>query len=156
MPLHQARAAADALIRVGIIGLDTSHVSVFTKLLNRDNSQSPEINQVRVVAAFPGGNQAFPLSKNRLAGYTTEIRELGATIVDSIDTLLPLVDVILLESVDGTQHLEQARPVFEAGKPLFIDKPLAASLQDALAIAALGAKHNVPWFTASSSRFTPG
>jgi len=63
------------------------------------------------------------------------------------------VDVVLLESVDGRKHLEQARPVFEAGKPIFIDKPLAASLKDAVQIAALGKKYNVPWFSASALRF---
>src|SRR5262249_12330448 len=89
-------------------------------------------------------------------GFTKEVRELGVEIVPSLKALLPLVDAVLLESVDGTQHLEQAIPVFEAQKPLFIDKPLAASLRDVLAIAEAGRKHQVPWFTASSSRFTPG
>lgn len=151
-----ASADDQSTIRVGIIGLDTSHVSVFTKLLNRDNSQDPVLKHVRIVAAFPAGNPDFPLSQNRLAGFTREVQELGVKIVSSIDELLPLVDVVLLESVDGTQHLEQARPVFEAKKPLFIDKPLAASLRDSIAIAKLGEKYQVPWFTASSSRFTAG
>jgi len=141
-------------IRIGMIGLDTSHVSVFTKLLNQDNSQVPALAGCRVVAAFPAGNPAFPLSKDRLEGFTSEVRSLGVTIVDSIDALLPLVDVVMLQSVDGTQHLDQARPVFAARKPIFIDKPLAASLTDVLAIAKLGETHGTPWFTASSSRFT--
>ncbi|MDA0832989.1 MAG: Gfo/Idh/MocA family oxidoreductase [Planctomycetota bacterium] len=143
-------------IRVGIIGLDTSHVSVFTKYLNRDNSNEPSIDGVKVVAAYPAGNPDFPLSINRVEGFTNEVRELGVTIVDSIDELLPLVDVVMLESVDGTQHLAQARPVFAAQKPMFIDKPLAASLADVLEIAALGKEFDTPWFTASSSRFTGG
>ena len=148
-------AADDSPIRVGIIGLDTSHVTIFTKHLNHNDNQDAALKDVRVVAAFPAGNPDFPLSKTRLEGFTREVRELGVQIVGSIDELLPLVDAVLLESVDGRQHLEQARPVFEAGKPLFIDKPLAASLADVLAIAALGARHAVPWFSASSSRFTP-
>ena len=143
-------------IRIGMIGLDTSHVTVFTKYLNGDNSGDPALSGVRVVAAFPAGNPNFPLSINRLAGFTKEVRELGVTIVNSIEELLPLVDVVMLESVDGTQHLEQAAPVFAAKKPLFIDKPLAASLADVLAIASLGKEHDTPWFTASASRFTQG
>lgn len=142
--------------RLGIIGLDTSHVSVFTKQLNRGADQAPQLKGIRIAAAFPAGNPDFPLSKSRVAGFTEEVRKLGVEIVNSLAELLPLVDGVLLESVDGTQHLEQARPVFEAGKPLFIDKPLAASLHDVLEIAELGRKHQVPWFTASSSRFTAG
>lgn len=157
LPRQRSHAADDAQpIRVGMIGLDTSHAVVFTKYLNRDNSGEPALDGVKVVAAYPGGNPDFPLSINRVEGFTQQVRDLGVSIVDSIDELLPLVDVVMLESVDGTQHLEQAQPVFAAKKPIFIDKPLAASLADVLAIAELGKEHDVPWFTASSSRFTGG
>jgi len=80
---------------------------------------------------------------------------MGVEIVDSIPALLAKVDVVLLESVDGRPHLEQVRPVFEAGKPVYIDKPLAGSLADVLAIAELGEKHHVPWFSSSSLRYGP-
>ena len=59
-------------------------------------------------------------------------------IVDSIEALLAKVDVVLLESVDGRPHLAQATPVLKAGKPVFIDKPLAASLEDARKIVDSG------------------
>lgn len=143
-------------LRLGIVGLDTSHVTVFTKIFNREADKAPQLKDIRIAAAFPAGNPNFPLSKDRIDGFTKEVRDLGVEIVGSLAELLPLVDGVLLESVDGTQHLQQARPVFEAGKPLFIDKPLAASLKDVLEIAELGKKRQVPWFTASSSRFTPG
>lgn len=143
-------------IRIGMIGLDTSHVSVFTKLLNQDNSRESKLAGCRVVAAFPAGNPDFPLSRDRIQGFTREVQASGVRIVDSIAELLPLVDAVMLESVDGTQHLEQARPVLAAKKPVFIDKPLAASLTDVMTIAELGNEYQTPWFTASSSRFTKG
>ncbi len=152
--LHAAETQAE--LRIGMIGLDTSHVSVFTKLLNREHEPGSALAGCRVVAAFPAGNPDFPLSRDRLACFTEEVKNLGVTIVDSLADLLPLVDAVMLESVDGTQHLAQARPVFAAKKPVFIDKPLAASLTDVLAIAELGNRHETPWFTASSSRLTAG
>src|SRR4051794_18431060 len=109
-------------MRAGIIGLDTSHVSAFTKLFNDPNSTG-DIADVRIVAAFPGGSQDIPPSRDRIAGFTKELSERGVEIVDSIAALMGKVDVVLLESVDGRPHLEQARPVFKAGKPMFIDKP---------------------------------
>lgn len=151
-------AAEDApakVIRAGIIGLDTSHAPAFTDLFN-DPKAGPEIAGIKVVAAFPGGSPDLASSRDRVAGYTKQLKDKGVEIVDSIPALLAKVDVVLLESVDGRPHLEQARPVFEAGKPVFIDKPLAASLADAVAIAELGRKHNVPWFSASGLRFAPG
>ena len=142
---------AAAPLRVGIIGLDTSHVVAFTELMN-DPKAEGALADVRVVAAFPGGTD-IPASRDRVAGFTERVRDLGVEIVPSIEALLPKVDAVLLESVDGRPHLDQARPVIEAGKPLFIDKPLAGSLVDALAIAALAAEHDVPWFSSSSLRF---
>lgn len=147
-------AAPPKPIRLGIIGLDTSHVIAFTQLLNAPKAEA-ELAGARVVAAFPGGNPKFPLSRDRVGPYTNQLKDMGVAIVDSIPALLQEVDVVLLESVDGTQHLEQVGPVFRAGKPVFIDKPLAASLADAVAIAESGKRHYVPWFSASALRFSP-
>lgn len=141
-------------VRLGMIGLDTSHVVAFTGLLN-DPKAKGDLAGARVVAAFPGGNPEFPLSRDRVGPYTSRLKDMGVAIVESIPALLEQVDVVLLESVDGTQHLEQVEPVFRAGKPVFIDKPLAASLADAVAIAELGKRHKVPWFSASALRFSP-
>ena len=126
--------ASPKVLRAGIIGLDTSHVTAFTQLLNA-NAPKPGLGGVRVVAAYPGGSPDVPASRDRVAGFTTELRDkYGVAIVGSIDELLSQVDVVLLESVDGRPHLEQARPVFQARKPVFIDKPVAGSLADAIAI----------------------
>jgi predicted dehydrogenase len=142
-------------LRAGIIGLDTSHVVAFTKVLN-DPKAPPELSGVKVVAAYPGGSPDIPSSRDRVAGYTKTLRdEYGVEIVDSIDALLAKVDVVLLESVDGRPHREQAEPVFRAKKPVFIDKPVAGSLKDALAIFAMAEEHGVPCFSSSSLRFSP-
>jgi hypothetical protein len=78
---------------------------------------------------------------------------MDVEIVDSIPALLAKVDVVMVESVDGRPHLAQVRAVFEVGKPVYIDKPLAGTLADAIAIDELGKKYNVPWFSSSSLRF---
>jgi GFO/IDH/MocA oxidoreductase family protein len=150
----QDQTAAKSL-RAGIIGLDTSHVVAFTQLLN-DPHVKGELAGVRVVAAFPGGSPDIPSSRDRLAGYTRDLREkYDVEIVDSIEDLLKKVDVVLLESVDGRPHLAQARPVFQAHKPVFIDKPVAGSLADAIAIYELAKETGTPCFSSSSLRFSP-
>ncbi len=142
-------------IRVGIIGLDTSHVPAFTKAMN-DKAATGDLAAVEVVAAFPGGSPDIASSRDRVEGYTKELRDLGVEIVGSIDELLPKVDAVLLESVDGRPHLQQAIPVIKAHKPLFIDKPVAGSLADAVAIYKLAKEQGVPCFSSSSLRFSPG
>lgn len=147
-------AEARKPLRAGIVGCDTSHVKAFTDLFNDPRAEG-DIALVKVVAAFPGGSD-IPASRDRVAGYTRDLREMGVKIVESIPLLLEEVDVVLLESVDGRPHLEQARLILEARKPVFIDKPFAGSLADAIAIADLAAKLGVPCFSSSSLRFSPG
>lgn len=144
-----------AELRIGMIGLDTSHVVVFTKTFN-DPKDKNYIPGGKVVAAYKGGSPDIPGSANRLEGFTKTLRETyGVKIVDSIEELCEQVDVVMLESVDGRPHLEQARPVIKAKKPLFIDKPVAGSLRDAIEIYALAKENNVPVFSGSSLRYWP-
>jgi hypothetical protein len=142
-------------IRVGIIGLDTSHAVEFTRILN-DSASADHVPGARVIAAYKGGSPDIEASANRIEGFTTQLKEKwGLEIVPDIPTLCSKVDAILLLSVDGRKHLEQVKPVFAARKRVFIDKPLAASLSEARAIARLGAESGVPWFSCSSLRYQP-
>lgn len=138
--------------RIGIIGLDTSHSVAFTKTFNNE-SAGPEYGGYKVVAAYPKGSNDIESSVKRIPGYTEDVKKLGVTIVDSIKDLLRQVDVVLLETNDGRLHLEQAIPVFKAGKTVFIDKPIAAGLPDAIAIFNEAKKYNVPVFSSSSLRY---
>jgi predicted dehydrogenase len=149
-----AEEPSEPMLRAGMIGLDTSHVPAFAKLFN-DPEASGDLAGVQIVAGYPGGTD-MPASKNRVEGFTQQLRDMDIEIVDSIPELLKKVDVVLLESVDGRIHLQEAIPVIEAGKPLFIDKPVAGTLADAVAIYALAEQHEVPCFSSSSYRFLPG
>ena len=142
-------------MRLGMIGLDTSHVVAFTRILN-DASRPDHIPGAKVVAAFKGGSDDVESSYTRVDKFTEQLRtEFGVEIVDSIETLCTKVDAVLLESVDGRPHLEQAKPVIAAGLPLFIDKPMAGSLKDVIEIFSLARKAGVPCFSSSSLRYYP-
>lgn len=145
-----------AFLRAGMIGLDTSHVIAFTNILNNPKNTG-DLAGIRMVAGYPGGSPDLPDSANRVEGFTKTLKEKhGVEIVDSIDELLKKVDVVFLESVDGRPHLKQVIPVLKAGKPVFIDKPIAGSLADAIKIFELAAQHKVPVFSSSSLRYSPG
>ncbi len=149
-------ASADDPIRIGIIGLDTSHVVAFTRQFN-DTENPKHVAGGRVVAAYKGGSPDIPSSADRIDGFTeTLVNDFGVQLYDNISTLCENVDAVLLESVDGRKHLEQVRPVFEAGLPVFIDKPVAGSLEDAVTIYRLASESGTPCWSASSLRFRPG
>src|SRR5688572_12880735 len=144
----ESPAWATKALRAGIIGTDTSHVPQFVKIF-----QSHPEWKIKVTTAFKGGSPDLPLSANRLEGFAKTIQESGVEIVDSIEALLAKVDVVLLTSVDGRPHLAQVTPVFKSGKRVFIDKPLAAGLDDVRRIVALSVQTGTPFFSASSVRF---
>lgn len=139
-------------IKVGIIGLDTSHVLAFTEAFN-DPKADGSLAKCKVVAAYPKGSPDIESSVSRVPKYTAQLKEMGIEIVPSIAALLEKVDAVCLETNDGRPHLEQVLPVLKAKKRVFIDKPIAASLEDSIAIFAASKKYGVPLFSSSSLRF---
>lgn len=151
--LLPAMLAQAAEIRLGIIGTDTSHAVAFTRILN-DQTSPDYVPGARVVAAYKGGSKDIPSSFERVDKYAQELRtRWKIDLTPDIPSLLRKVDAVLLESVDGRTHLEQAKLVIAAGKPVFIDKPLASTLEDAREIARLAKEAGVPWFSSSALRF---
>lgn len=150
-----AKPASPELIRVGIIGLDTSHAPAFAKVLN-DVKAADDVAGVRIVAAYPKGSEDIESSTKRVPEYIEQMKALDVAIVDSIPELVSRVDAVLLEANDGRPHWKQAVPVVKARKPLFIDKPLAGSLAECVALFELAKRLDVPIFTSSSLRYGPG
>ncbi len=139
-------------LRVGVIGLDTSHAVDFTAILNTPKPGGPDYG-CKVVAAYAQGSRDIQASVSRVPEYTAKMKGMGVEIVDSIDILLTKVDAVLLESNDGRVHLEQFRPCLKAKKPVFIDKPIAASLADAITIFEEAKAAGVPVFSSSALRY---
>ena len=145
--------AGAADLRIGMIGLDTSHVPAFTGILN-DPKAKGHVEGAKVVAAFKGGSADIESSYKRIDGFTKTLTEkYGVKLYDSIEEMCKNVDAVMIESVDGRPHLDQARPVIKAGKPLFLDKPMAGSLKDVLELFRLAKEAKVPVFSSSSLRF---
>ncbi|PYJ07720.1 MAG: dehydrogenase [Verrucomicrobia bacterium] len=145
--------ALGADLRLGIIGCDTSHVMAFTETLNNGEAKE-HVPGAKVVAAYKGGSADIPSSEGRVGPHAKALREkFGVKIYDSIEEMCKNVDAVLLESVDGRPHLEQVKPVLKAGKPVFIDKPMAGSLRDVMEIFRLAKEAKVPVFSSSSLRF---
>lgn len=141
------------IIRIGMIGLDTSHATAFTTILHDLKNG----HEGRVVAGVAQSSPDIESSHTRVDGYVEKMtKEFGVKMYDTIEAMLPEVDVVLIESVDGRPHLAQARPCIMAGKPTYIDKPVAASLEDAIAIFDLAKTQGVPVWSSSNLRFNSG
>jgi virulence factor len=141
------------MIKLGMLDFDSSHCVEFTKRLNHvDIAESQWVQGAKVVLACAGESK---LSPERIPGYTEQMKKFGVPLVGKPQEMLGKVDAMLIESVDGSVHLERARPFLEAGIPCFIDKPFTCSVREAKAIIDLAAKKKVPLFSSSSLRYAP-
>lgn len=143
-------------LRVGVIGLDTSHVIAFTKAFQQAGPDDADLSGFDVVAAYPFGSADIESSASRIPKYTADMKALGVEIVDTIEQLLKQVDCVLLETNDGRLHLQQALQVFRAGKPVFIDKPTGSNLAEVVAIYRAAEHYDAPMFSSSSLRYSEG
>ena len=138
------------VFKLGIIGTDTSHAGAFANLLNGGT-----VPGAKIVAAYKGGSPDVESSRTRVDNFAKELQtKWGVEFVPDIPTLASKVDGILLLSVDGRAHLPQFKAALAARKPIFIDKPLASTLADAKEIDRLAKEAHVPWFSASSLRWS--
>jgi predicted dehydrogenase len=153
--LAAGRMRADEPIRVGIIGIDTSHAPAFTRAMN-DPKDNPRLSGCKVLVAYPQGSADIPTSVAAGEKNRQVMLDAGVELIESIDEMLTRVDAVLLESNDGRPHLAQAIPCLRAKKTLFIDKPFAGSLADAIAIYRLAEQLNVPVFSSSALRYSKG
>lgn len=141
--------------RLGIIGTDTSHSTAFARLLN-DAKDPAHVPGAHITVAWKGGSPDIQESASRVEQHATELKDKwGVEIVHSISQLCSKSDGLLLESIDGRAHLGQFQQAAQCGKPIFIDKPLASTLADAREIARLAHEKGIPWFSASSLRYSP-
>jgi predicted dehydrogenase len=139
------------MLRLGIVDCDTSHVVAFTQRLNHVAvAEDQWVEGAHIVAAVPGTSQVSP---ERIPGFVEQLRSYGVEIVNSPAELLGKVDGVLIESVDGSVHLERALPFLQAGVPVFIDKPFTCSVADARQLLELARQKQVPLFSASSLRY---
>lgn len=140
-------------LKLGLIGLDTSHCSVFAKILN-DTAYEHHVPGGRVTAAFPGGSPDIHESYASVDGYRKELGEqYGVSMLRSPEEVADCSDAVLITSTDGRTHLEQFRKIAPFGKPVFVDKPFALSTEEAETIFELAAKYNVVLMGSSSLRY---
>jgi predicted dehydrogenase len=143
-------------VRVGLIGLDTTHATTFTELLHNPYA-SDHIPGARVVAAYAGGSPDMSVSISRVEGFTDELRGTwGVPIYDSPEEVADACDVIFILSCDGRTHPGLFRSVAGRGRPVFIDKPMAISSADAERIREIAKASGTPIFASSAFRYADG
>lgn len=140
--------------KIGLIGLDTSHVEAFTRILN-DDKHPGHISGAKVVVAYPGGSKDIPLSNDRVAGFTKKLQdEFAVKIVDSPKAVAEACDLLFIETIDGRVHMDMLRQTIQCKRPTFIDKPLCNSSSEAREMFRMAREAGIPLMSCSSLRFS--
>ena len=116
------------MLKIGIADLDTSHPGRWVPILQSWDS-------VAVVACWDGGSVRPP-------GYAEQFATEHniPEVVPALADLIPLVDVVFVQGCNWDLHAERVRPFVEAGKDVYIDKPLAGNAADLLQLKAWAAQ----------------
>ncbi|MDD5482970.1 MAG: Gfo/Idh/MocA family oxidoreductase [Kiritimatiellae bacterium] len=142
------------MIKIAIIGLDTSHSIEFPRRMQApDSPKNQRVSGMRAVSClrFETPYQ----NKEGLDKRQRQLEQWGVKVTENIDEALAGCDAVMLEINDGSFHLEYFRKVAALGKPVFLDKPLAMTLADGRAILELAKKHNTRVWCGSSIPFCP-
>lgn len=143
-------------VRVGILGFDNYQGLAFTQLFHKPPADNPDIGGLKVVAAWPGGSPDLEKTMSDIERWKPRLVDQGVRIVDSIDKLLKQSDAVMIMTVDGRAHLELAKHALRAKKPVYIGRPMAASLEDVIKMFQLAKEHETPLFSCSQHRYSPG
>lgn len=140
------------MLRLGIVDFGTSHVVQFTRRLNRvDIEEEQWVDGAQMVMGCRGTSECC--DDERMDEYVETLAGYGVEVVERAEDMIGKVDGVMIETGDGSAHLERARPFLEAGIATWVDKPFASSLADANEMVELAAKNNAPLFSCSSLRF---
>ena len=123
------------MYRIGIIGSENSHAAAFSEIFNVKKTY----DDIRVTAIWGEDMEA----SQKIAD------KCGVPIVKP-ENMLDQVDAVMVTSRNGALHWGYVRPFIEAGKPAFVDKPLANDFAEAKALIDLAAAKHVPLVGGSS------
>jgi len=139
-------------IRIGLVGLSV-HSAAFSQILN-DPAKKEDLNGCKMVALYhPKGNPDVDFTPEQLAGYEADVKKMGVKMVSSMKEMLDMVDAVMIETNDGRPHMDEVLPAIKAGKPVFVDKPVAQNLAEVIKIYDLAKKSGVPIFSSSALRY---
>lgn len=144
-------------MRIGAIGIDSSHTPVFTNRINALHKEGK--TPCRVTDFWDPGRHEWqhPAGAEQSAKDVAKWREdtikEGAQQVGSLDELLKNVDGVMVLNINGHRHLELSIGPIAKGMPTYIDKPLTCSTDQARSLLAMTRQYNARCYSASSLRF---
>lgn len=107
------------MIRVGAVDIDTSHPRSFAPLMKASG-------RARYTCVYNARFRSDAYVQRFMEEHEVPVR------CRTLEEMTRQVDIAFIHSCNWSKHISLARPFIEAGKPVFIDKPIVGSLADCL------------------------
>ena len=104
--------------KVVILGCENSHADSFLKYIQ----EKEEFSDVEVIGVF--SDEAAASEKLR--------EKFSVAIMDRYDEAVGKVDGVMITARHGDNHYQYAKPYIESGVPMFIDKPITITENEAV------------------------
>ncbi len=140
-------------LKVSVIGLDTSHAVEFSRRIQAPDC--PAEQRVRGMHVEKCLRFDTPFTdKKVLAERQKQLEHWGIKVTEDFNEAVDGAEALIMSINDASYHLEYFERCAPLGLPIFLDKPMADSVEAAKKMVAVAEKSGVSFFSASSLRFT--
>ncbi len=115
------------MYKIAILGCENSHADIFMEFIRTDK----QFSDVEVIGAYSDEPQSM---ENFASKY-------GVQSMLSPDELAGKVDGVMVTARHGDSHLNLLKPYLSSGIPIFVDKPITISIEDAKELRSLLQKY---------------
>ncbi len=106
------------MYKIAILGCENSHAAAFLTLIQE---KYPDIEVSGVFSIYPEAAEALR-------------EKFNVPVMESFDSLVGKIDGLIITARDGKYHYPYAAPYIKTGIPMFLDKPITVSEEDARAL----------------------
>lgn len=104
--------------KIAILGCENSHADAFLKFIGGDG----EFSDLEVVGVYSDD----PAAAQKLN------EKFGVAVLDHYANAVGKIDGLIITARHGDNHYKYAKPYIDSGIPMFIDKPITVTEQDAV------------------------
>lgn len=127
------------MYKVAILGCENSHADFFLDYITN------EVDDVEVAGIYSDEEEA-----------TKRLHEqFGVSVAENYDAFAGKIDGLIITARHGDNHYKYAKPYIESGIPMFIDKPITVSEEDAVAFMQELEANNVRISGGSICKYAP-
>ncbi|MBO5968122.1 MAG: Gfo/Idh/MocA family oxidoreductase, partial [Clostridia bacterium] len=104
--------------KIAILGCENSHANAFLKFI-KEKEEFSDIECIGVYSVDPAASE--------------KLRDnFGVPVLENYDSAVGKIDGLIITARHGGDHYKFAKPYIESGIPMFIDKPITVSEEEAV------------------------